>query len=208
MVGALQPELVVPVVVAAYLVGSLPFAWLMARRVAGIDIRFAGSGNLGAANVFRTTGRLPGIAVAVLDVSKGACAVLIAERAGLPVSGCTAAGLAAVAGHLFPVWFNFRGGKGVATTCGAFSMLAPAATAVSVAVFFVGVWFTRYVSVGSIAAGASLGPLAYMTGAPSVVVLGAVLAGTGVVLKHVPNIARVRAGTERRFGRRDSTCRR
>ncbi|MFB3852522.1 MAG: glycerol-3-phosphate 1-O-acyltransferase PlsY [Vicinamibacterales bacterium] len=197
MAGA--SERVLLVLLAAYLVGSLPFAWLTALRVAGIDIRIAGSGNLGAANVFRTTGSLPGIAVALMDVSKGAFAVWIARRAGLAPAGCTAAGLAAVAGHVYPVWLRFRGGKGVATTCGVFTLLAPPATAFSVAIFLIVIRLTGYVSVGSIAATVALGPLAYLTGAPAVVVAGALVAGTGVVARHWQNIGRVRAGTERRF---------
>lgn len=197
-----DPGVIVASVLAAYLLGSVPFAWLMARWVAGIDIRMAGSGNLGAANVFRTTGRRFGLAVAALDVCKGACAVWLAHRVGLQATGCTVAGLAAVAGHLHSPWLGFRGGKGVATACGAFAVLAPAATAMAAAVFIATVWVTRYVSAGSLAATGVLAPLAYVTGAPTAVVIGAAVTGVAITVRHRSNVARMRAGTERRFGQR------
>src|SRR5262245_14867897 len=111
-------------VLSAYLVGSIPFALLLARRWGTPDLHGVGSGNIGAANVLRASGVKAGVLVALLDIAKGAAGVLLAERLAGP--GATpAAGLAAIVGHVYPVWLRFRGGKGVATASGAFAVLAP-----------------------------------------------------------------------------------
>lgn len=189
------------IVVAGYLVGSIPFAFLLARR-AGIDVRRAGSGNVGAANVLRTTRASLGLAVAALDIGKGCAAVLLADRAGAGDLVRTATGVAAIIGHVYPVWLRFRGGKGVATACGVFGILSPMATALAVAVFAATVGVTRYVSLGSVVASAALPPLAYVTQAPGPVVAGALAAATLVIFRHRSNLARLQAGTERRIGQR------
>jgi len=189
-------------VVFGYLLGSVPFAYLLARRHGGIDLRRAGSGNVGAANVLRTIGVRVGLGAMVLDVAKGAATVLLVERWGGGLAAPTAAGIAAIAGHVYPVWLGFRGGKGVATTCGVFAILAPAATAIAGALFVTAVWWSRYVSVGSVVASVMLGPLAYVTHAPQDVVVGAVIAGIIIVERHRPNIGRLVAGVERRIGQR------
>ena len=189
-------------VVLGYLLGSLPFAYLLARRHAGIDLRRAGSGNVGAANVLRTTGVRVGLGAMALDVAKGAAAVLVAERLGTGPVGPTAAGLAAIAGHMYPVWLGFRGGKGVATTCGVFAILAPQAAAMAGLLFVTAVWWSRYVSVGSVVASVTLGPLAYLTHAPAPVVVGAVVAGAMIIERHRANVGRLLAGVERRIGQR------
>src|SRR5262249_18356173 len=116
----------VGIVLAAYLIGSIPFALLLARRW-GSDLRRVGSGNLGAANVMRASGVAAGVTVAMLDIGKGALSVLIADRFSTNPSVPAIAGFAAVLGHIYPVWLKFRGGKGVATACGVFSVLTPAA---------------------------------------------------------------------------------
>lgn len=183
-----------------YALGSVPFGLLLARHVAGVDIREAGSGNLGAANVQRIAGTRSGLLVALLDIAKGAVAVMLAQWAGLDPAARTAVGVAAVVGHLHPAWLHFRGGKGVATACGAFAVLAPAATGIACAVFVAFVWITRYVSVGSMAAVAAVGPLAYVLAAPGPVVVGAVVTAILVIERHRSNLARLRAGTERRLG--------
>src|SRR5687767_2515709 len=108
-----------------YLFGSIPFAYLLARRHRGIDLRMAGSGNVGAANLLRTTTRKIGVSAMALDVAKGVASVLVARLIDGGASGAAFAGVAAVLGHIYPVWLGFRGGKGVATTCGVFSILAP-----------------------------------------------------------------------------------
>jgi glycerol-3-phosphate acyltransferase PlsY len=138
--------------------------------------------------------------VALLDIAKGAVAVMLAQWAGLDPAARTAVGVAAVVGHLHPAWLHFRGGKGVATACGAFAVLAPAATGIACAVFVAFVWITRYVSVGSMAAVAAVGPLAYVLAAPGPVVVGAVVTAILVIERHRSNLARLRAGTERRLG--------
>jgi acyl phosphate:glycerol-3-phosphate acyltransferase len=185
-----------------YLLGSVPFAYLLARRHAGIDLRRAGSGNVGAANVLRTIGVRIGLGAMMLDVAKGAAAVLVAERLGAGPVGPTAAGLAAIVGHMYPVWLGFRGGKGVATTCGVFAVLAPLATAIAGALFVTAVWWSRYVSIGSVVGSVMLGPLAYLTHAPAPVVVGAVVAGAIVLERHRANVGRLLAGVERRIGQR------
>jgi glycerol-3-phosphate acyltransferase PlsY len=186
-------------VLIGYLAGSVPFAFLLARR-AGVDVRLAGSGNVGAANVLRTAGARRGAVVLILDVGKGAAAVLLAYAVtgGAPFAALT--GAAAIVGHIYPVWLRFHGGKGVAVAAGVFSVLAPAATAVSGALFLVTVWATRYVSLGSLAATLALPPVAWLAGAPAAVV--AVAAGTGMLIlfRHRANVRRLLAGTERRMG--------
>ena len=186
-------------ILLGYLAGSVPFAFLLARR-AGIDVRFAGSGNVGAANVMRTTGTRRAILVMSLDVAKGALAVALAlvVHAGVTLTALAAA--AAVVGHIYPVWLRFHGGKGVAVAAGVFPVLTPIATALAAGLFLVIVWLTRYVSLGSIAATVALPPAAWITGEPIAVVLAA--AGTGglILFRHRGNIRRLREGTERRMG--------
>src|SRR5881396_2503624 len=125
------------IVVAAYLLGSIPFALLAARRWGGTDLRLVGSGNLGAANVMRASGVTAGVLVAALDMAKGAASVWLAERLGSGPGLSAAAGCAAIVGHIYPVWLRFRGGKGVATACGVFSILTPVAVPPAVAIFLV-----------------------------------------------------------------------
>jgi glycerol-3-phosphate acyltransferase PlsY len=185
-----------------YAIGSIPFAFLLARRMAGVDVRRLGSRNVGAANVLRTTRPSLGLAVALLDLAKGSAVVLVAQRLGADEPLRTATGLAAILGHMFPVWLRFHGGKGVATACGVFSVLAPVATAVAGLAFLAVVWITRYISLGSVIATVLMGPLAYLTHAPEPVVLGALLMSTVIVLRHRGNLARLQAGTERRVGQR------
>lgn len=188
------------VVLAAYLIGSIPFALILARRWGGADLRRAGSGNLGAANVFRTSGATPGILVALLDAAKGAASVLLAQRWSVGAEWPAAAGVAAMLGHVFPVWVGFRGGKGVATAAGAFSVLAPAAALSALGVFATGAWITRYISFASVLAAVALPPIAYVFGSPSAVVTAAVLAAVLIIIRHRTNLMRLRTGTERRIG--------
>lgn len=190
------------VLIAGYLLGSIPFAYLLARRHRGIDLRLAGSGNVGAANVLRTTTKKIGVSAMALDVAKGIASVLVARQIDPGGSGPAVAGIAAVLGHIYPVWLGFRGGKGVATTCGVFTILAPQATAVATLTFLALVWWTRYISLGSVAASVMLAPLAYMTGAPEMTVIAAVIVAAIVVHRHRSNLRRVFAGVERRIGQR------
>lgn len=188
--------------VIAYLIGSIPFAYLLTRRLAGIDVRRVGSGNVGAANVFRAAGPAGGLVVMALDMAKGLAAVLVARRMDPDPMSVAAAGLAAIVGHVFPLWIGFRGGKGVATACGVFAVLAPVATAAAALLFVCMLWWTRYVSVGSLVASAALGPVAYLTSAPAPTVISALLAAALIAGRHRSNLARLQSGTERRLGRR------
>jgi acyl phosphate:glycerol-3-phosphate acyltransferase len=190
------------VVAVGYLLGSIPFAFLLSRRWAGLDIRNAGSGNVGAANVLRTSGVGAAVAVMLLDVAKGAGSVLVAERLSAGASAPAAAGLAAIVGHIYPVWLRFRGGKGVATACGVFSVLTPAALGPAVALFVGAVWLTRFVSLGSVLATVAIGPVAYALHAPTAVVACAVAAAVVIVFRHRSNLVRLARGTERRIGQR------
>lgn len=187
------------VVLAAYLIGSIPFAFLLARR-RGIDLRRAGSGNVGASNVLRTSGVVLAVLAVVLDGSKGALAVLLAQ--GVTAGSVTpvAAGLASVAGHIYPVWLRFQGGKGVATAAGVFSVLAPMALAVAVAVFLVAVLATRIVSVGSVSAALTLAMVTAVTDSSRLVVAAAWIVAALIVYRHRANLARLLEGTERRVG--------
>ena len=188
-------------ILLGYLAGSVPFAFLLARR-AGIDVRVAGSTNVGAANVLRTTGLGRGIAVMALDVAKGAAAVALAQLTTGGAALAAATGAAAIVGHVYPVWLRFHGGKGVAVAAGAFVVLAPLATAIAAAVFILIVWATRYVSLGSIAASVALPSAAWLSGDPALVVGTASGAAALILFRHRGNLRRLRAGTERRLGRR------
>ena len=186
-------------ILLGYLTGSVPFAFLLARR-AGIDVRTAGSGNVGAANVLRTTGTWRGVIVMTLDVAKGSAAVAIAYLLSGSAALTAITGAAAVVGHIYPIWLRFHGGKGVAVAAGVFTMLSPAATAIAAILFLVIVVITRYVSLASIAATAALPPAAWLTGEPRAVVLSAVGSAALILFRHRSNWQRLRTGTERRVG--------
>ena len=188
-------------VLFGYLAGSVPFAFLLARR-AGIDVRVAGSGNVGAANVLRTTGTGRAVTVMLLDVAKGAAAVIIVNIAAGGASIAALTGTAAIVGHIYPVWLRFHGGKGVAVAAGVFSVLAPGATAIAAGLFVVTVLLTRYVSLGSVAATLALPPVAWWSGAPDAVVASAFGAGSLILFRHRANLRRLYSGTERRMGAR------
>jgi acyl phosphate:glycerol-3-phosphate acyltransferase len=153
--------------IAAYLIGSVPFAFLLSRRWGAADLRRVGSGNLGAANVLRSSGLTAGLLVAILDIAKGAASVLLAERLSAGTAVPAAAGFAAMVGHVYPIWLRFRGGKGVATACGAFSVLTPLAVLPALAIFLTAASITKYISVGSLLASLALPPVAYATGSPA-----------------------------------------
>ncbi len=186
-------------VLLGYLTGSVPFAFLLARR-AGIDVRFAGSGNVGAANVLRTAGAWRGVIVMALDVAKGVTAVAIAYVMSGSAALASISGAAAIVGHIYPVWLKFHGGKGVAVAAGVFTMLSPAAAGIAAALFLLTVGVTRYVSLGSIAASLALPPAAWLTGEPLAVVLAAAGSAALILFRHRSNWRRLRTGTERRVG--------
>jgi glycerol-3-phosphate acyltransferase PlsY len=189
------------VIAIAYLVGSVPFAFLLARR-RGIDLRQVGSGNVGASNVLRASGVSTAVLAMALDGLKGAVAVLVAQRVAPGLATPMAAGLASVLGHVYPVWLRFRGGKGVATAAGVFGVLTPVALGAAAGVFLVAVWATRFISVGSMAAAITLAVGAAATGAPMVITAGAAVVAAVIIYRHRTNLARLIAGTERRVGQR------
>lgn len=194
--------------IAAYLIGGIPFGYLLVRWRTGEDVRAKGSGNIGATNVLRTNGRALGVVTLVLDIAKGALAVWLMDRA----SGGNAAWMAAAAvivmlGHAFPVFLKFQGGKAVASFIGAFLYLTPLPLFCSLLVFVVVVAVTRYISLGSIVS-AGLFPLAVylISQPPAAVLLAAAFSGAFIVWRHRGNIERLRAGNENvfRFARRPS----
>ena len=188
-------------VACGYLAGSLPLSYLLAKR-RGIDLRLSGSGSVGAANVLRTSGVVTGVAAMVLDAAKGAIAALVAMRLTNSPATPVAAGLAAVIGHLYPVWLRFRGGKGVATSAGVFLVVEPLAVVIAGGAFTLGIVVTRYVSVGSIVGAITLAVAVVLLSAPTEVVVGAAAAALIVLYRHRGNLARLYAGTERRVGER------
>jgi glycerol-3-phosphate acyltransferase PlsY len=186
---------------ASYLIGSIPFSYLVARWFGVSDVRRVGSGNVGATNVMRSAGKTAGLLAFVLDAAKGGVATFLVSRldAGDVLTPSLAA-IAAVLGHVFPVWLRFRGGKGVATGAGAFFPLAPLAAGLSMVVFAATLAVSRYVSVSSIVAAASLPIMAALFGAPGAVSLSAALCVGVIAWKHRPNLERLLAGAERRVG--------
>lgn len=197
--------------IAGYLLGSIPFGYLLVRFFRKSDIRETGSGNIGATNVIRSGAKWLGIATLLLDAGKGAAAVLIgsalARHALAPpavvVNASAVAGLAAIVGHIFPVWLRFKGGKGVATGLGVFLALSPIATLASLAIFLLVFLSMRFVSLASILGAASF-PLAaallqrglWTPAFAACVILGPAL----IIVKHSENIRRLIAGTEHRWG--------
>ena len=189
-------------VLAAYFIGSIPFALMLARRWGASDLRQVGSGNLGAENVMRASGVTAGVLVAALDMAKGALSVWLAGLLAPGPVWPAAAGCAAIVGHVYPVWLRFRGSKGVATACGVFSLLTPLAVPPALAIFAATVWLTKYVSLGSVVASIALPPLAYAFGSPVPAVIASFAASILIVFRHRSNVLRLRAGSERRLGAR------
>jgi len=184
----------------AYLVGSIPFSYLVARRWGIADVRSVGSGNVGATNVLRAAGRTAGALALLLDALKGATASLVAMSLapGSVLPPLVAA--MAVLGHMYPVWLGFRGGKGVATGVGAFLPLAPAAAAGGLLAFGLAAGLSRYASLGSVVGAVTLAALTFAFAAPpSVSWCAAVMAGL-IVWKHRANLRRIFDRTESRLG--------
>src|SRR4051812_28172952 len=211
------------VAIVAYLLGSIPFGYILVRLFRKQDIRQSGSGNIGATNVARSGAKGLGIVTLLLDAAKGYAAVAIAGwisstaphrvnayRDGSPYSEdhsfflcCAIAAIFAILGHMYPVWLKFKGGKGVATGVGVFLALAPMAVGLVLVLFFVVVWCSRYVSLGSIVATAALPILAwalYRRSVSQIVFVAAAFAAFMIIAKHHQNIRRLLAGTEHRLG--------
>ena len=201
-------------VLIAYLLGSIPFGFVLVKLFRGQDVRATGSGNIGATNVARTGSKGLAIATLALDTLKGALAVWCAVWIGhshfnyCSDGPCVAwlrlmavAALAAVVGHIFPIWLKFKGGKGVATALGVFLVLFPKAVLVSLGIFIIVVLLTRYVSLGSILAACAFPVAAYFLNTRDwEALLPACAISLIIVIKHHANIGRLMAGTENRFG--------
>jgi acyl phosphate:glycerol-3-phosphate acyltransferase len=184
--------------VIAYLVGGIPFGFLLVKLTTGRDVRAEGSGNIGATNVLRTTGRGIAVATLLLDIAKGYFAVWLAAWLTNDDSAWTsAAALAVMAGHAYPVFLKFRGGKAVASFIGAFLYLTPLPLAAVLLVFVAVVAATRQISAGSvIAAGAFPFGVWLIEHPPLPVFLAALIAGVFIVYRHRANLQRIRAGKE------------
>jgi glycerol-3-phosphate acyltransferase PlsY len=188
------------IVIAAYLLGSIPFSYLVARRFGVEDVRTVGSGNVGASNVMRSVGVPAGVLAFLLDALKGGVASLVAERLAPGTSLAALAAGAAVLGHMFPVWLGLRGGKGVATGAGAFLPLAPVATGIALGVFVTTLATTRYVSVSSMAGALSLPLAAFALDLRMSVVWASAAVAVIIVVAHFGNLARLARGHEPRLG--------
>jgi glycerol-3-phosphate acyltransferase PlsY len=203
----------------AYLLGSLPTGYL-AAKARGIDIRTVGSGNIGATNAMRVLGKPVGIAVLLVDALKGFAAVTLIMNfypelndlfprifpsevmaySETRLNHGILAGVCAVLGHNYTCWLKFKGGKGIATSAGVFLALAPLAIGIAIAVFAVAVLLTRYVSVGSIAAGVALPVAVWFTRESMLLRIVTIALGALAIYKHKANIQRLAAGTENRLG--------
>ena len=202
------------IVIASYILGSIPFGYV-AGRLAGIDVRKAGSGNVGATNVVRVLGKRYGYPVFALDVLKGFGAVKISMlmASGPPpewnspeIFGILAA-TSAVLGHVYPPWLKFKGGKGVATSAGALLALTPVATLIGVAIWIIVFWLTRYVSLASVVATVALPIVILMIRSPDenrgkLLVYSSVCVAALVIWRHRSNLSRLMRGTEPRFTRK------
>lgn len=189
------------VLAAAYLIGGIPFGYLVVRLATGQDVRASGSGNIGATNVLRTTGRALGVLTLLLDVAKGVLAVWLADyfTGGDLLWMCLAA-LAVMVGHAWPVMLGFRGGKAVACLLGAFLYLAPVPVLATTLVFVITVAASRYISLGSIVAAALFPVAVYLIEHPVwYLTATAFAAGAFIIFRHSGNIQRLRSGTENVF---------
>src|SRR5215510_259564 len=184
------------VVIVAYLIGSIPFGYLIVRGKIGADIRQTGSGGTGATNVSRRAGKFAGVVTLVLDALKGSAAVLIAARLSQSDWIVAAAAIAVLVGHIFPVWLGFRGGKGVATGAGVFLVLAPFALLCAGVLFLAIVFFTRYVSLGSMIAAATIPLFVWLRSDSFPLLIAAVVGALLIVFAHRGNIGRLVQGTE------------
>lgn len=193
-------------ILLAYFLGAIPFGVILAKLFGGTDVRKSGSGNIGATNVARVVGPLAGVLTLIFDMAKGAGAVLLAEKlANHSARWMMIAGVAALAGHCFPVWLKGKGGKGVATAAGVFLVLSPLACLGAVILFLLVVIFWRYVSLGSVSAAAAMPLLIYFLWAPRhappplAVTVGSLAAALLILYKHRGNLERLLEGAEPKF---------
>ena len=197
---------------SAYLLGAVPFSYLVVRALRGIDIRAVGSGNAGATNVLRCVGPMPALAALALDVGKGALPVWAALALEQSTAVVATTAVAAVLGHLFPVYLRFRGGKGMATAAGVLALLAPLPVLAATVIFVGCVLWTRRISLGSVIAVLAVPlllplfpALGWAEPPPSPVVLGVVVIALVVVASHSSNLRRLAAGREPRIDLMDGS---
>jgi glycerol-3-phosphate acyltransferase PlsY len=188
--------------VLAYLIGSLSFGYLAGRLLKGVDIRQYGSGNTGSTNILRTLGTGPAIVVFILDVGKGLAAVYLAQALNLSPVWIMLSGIAVVAGHNWPVLFNFRGGRGIATSLGVLFGLAPAVMLIALTTGVVIIAVTRYVSLGSIIGAAMVPFLVLAFRLPPAYLFFGTLLSILAIYRHRQNIKRLLSGTESKLGKR------
>lgn len=191
------------ILLQGYLIGSIPFGFLIVKLTEGADVRKSGSGNIGATNVYRKS-KWAGIATLLLDGGKGYLAVLIAGWMGADIQWQSIAAVAAIVGHIYTVFLRFKGGKGVATGAGAYLAVAPAAVGTTLVLFTLIVLTTRYISLASILATAAFPLWAYLYHEPWGVILWGIIGSALIVAKHHQNIRRLLTGSESKFafGRR------
>ncbi|MCF6265047.1 MAG: glycerol-3-phosphate 1-O-acyltransferase PlsY [Desulfuromusa sp.] len=187
-------------ILAAYLIGAIPTGVILTRLVGGEDIRSAGSGNIGATNVYRVAGRKLGVITLIGDCLKGVIPLLIAQHGyNLAEYGIALVALAAFIGHCYPVYLGFKGGKGVATALGVFLVLSPLAVLCALVVFILTLWKWRYISLASISAATIIPLLILLFEGSFVLFIATLIIATVVIWKHRENIERLRSGTENRF---------
>lgn len=179
---------IVLAMVVAYLLGSIPCAYLIARLVKGVDIRKVGGGNVGTVNTMREIGTLPGVSVLFADIAKGALAVLIAQWLGLHLYWVFAVGIVAVAGHNWPVWLKFRGGQGLATTMGVLLALSPIPFAICFGVLLVALIFTSNVRLSAVVGFVFLPPLVWAFGGELSVIIYSIVLPVLCLLKTIPRL--------------------
>lgn len=185
----------------AYLIGGVPFGFLLVKLTTGRDVRKEGSGNIGATNVLRTTGRGVAVLTLLLDIAKGYVAVAVAAKlTGGDSTWMALSALAVVGGHAYPVFLNFKGGKAVASFIGAFLYLTPLPLEAALVIFVAVVAATRHISAGSIIAAAAFPFGVWLIDhPPAPIFLAALIAGAFIVYRHRSNIHRIRAGKENVF---------
>ncbi|QRG69894.1 glycerol-3-phosphate 1-O-acyltransferase PlsY [Brevibacillus choshinensis] len=186
--------------VISYLIGSISFSYLIAKKVAGIDIRSHGSGNAGATNTLRVLGKGPGIAVLILDALKGLAAMGITHLITGDPLAYAVSGLFAIAGHNWPIFFGFRGGKGIATTLGVALGFSPVAFLIGAVVAVVLIAVTRFVSLGSLALVTVLPIAVYLLDKPISFFWTSLILAVFAYVRHYKNIRNLIAGTERKLG--------
>lgn len=184
-----------------YLLGSIPFGYVIARLFFGVDIRRHGSGNIGFSNILRTLGWKPAVLVFLGDGLKGVAAVVVAGLSGDP-SLALAGGVAAIAGHNWPVFLGFNGGRGVTTSLGVLVGLMPFVALAAALVWTVTVWLSRYISLGSLLAALTVPIAAWAFHYPGIYVLGTVMMAAFVIYRHIPNVKRLWTGTEFKIGQK------